>query len=123
MSNPWIYVYYDEEEHPIAEAQTITELSKKIHITPGTISVGLKNGSKKYGRMLNEYWVDVNEDLPMLDRGQTKSSVNVLMLLSNGKIKEGFYAYGLEKWLTIKGNIQKNVIGWKSYPVTNATDK
>ena len=43
-----IYIYYDEDDHPIAEASTMSGLARKIGVSPSAVCKGLRKKSKRY---------------------------------------------------------------------------
>lgn len=43
-----IYIYYDEDDHPVAEASTVSRLARKIGVSPSAVCKGLRKGSKRY---------------------------------------------------------------------------
>lgn len=43
-----IYTYYDEDDHPILEAPTPTELARKIGVTAQAVWDGLRRKSPRY---------------------------------------------------------------------------
>ena len=43
-----IIVYFDKDDHPIAEAESCHALAKKIGITPQAVSHGIHRGSERY---------------------------------------------------------------------------
>jgi len=43
-----IYIYYDEDDHPVAEAPTVSGLARKIGVSPSAVCKGLRKGSKRY---------------------------------------------------------------------------
>lgn len=43
-----LYTYYDKDDHPIAEADSIRKLANKIGVTFQTVSHGLHRGSVRY---------------------------------------------------------------------------
>ena len=46
-----LFIYYDKNEHPIAEGVSASELARKIGVTPGAVLHGLRRGSKRYGEI------------------------------------------------------------------------
>lgn len=49
-----LIVYYDKDDHPIAEGTSAHDLAKKLGITPQAVSHGLHRGSKRYGVIEDE---------------------------------------------------------------------
>lgn len=49
-----IFIYYDKDDHPIAEAGSAHELARKIGVTPGAVSHGIHRGSRRYMVMEDE---------------------------------------------------------------------
>lgn len=43
-----IIIYFDEDDHPIAEGNSCHDLARKLGITPQAVSHGLHRGSKRY---------------------------------------------------------------------------
>lgn len=43
-----IYIYYDKDDHPIAEASTVSGLARKIGVSPSAVCKGLRKGSQRY---------------------------------------------------------------------------
>lgn len=43
-----IYIYYDEDDHPVAEAPTMSGLARKIGVSPSAVCKGLRKGSERY---------------------------------------------------------------------------
>ena len=43
-----IYIYYDEDDHPVAEAPTVSGLARKLGISPSAVCKGLRKKSKRY---------------------------------------------------------------------------
>ena len=52
-----LFVYCDEDEHPIAEAETMTELAHKVGLTPNAVYNGFK---RKHSRTYVQ--IDTDED-------------------------------------------------------------
>lgn len=49
-----IYVCYDKDDHPIAEGSSMTDLDYKLGLSPGSVSKGLRRGSKRYAVLDDE---------------------------------------------------------------------
>ena len=43
-----LYTYYDKDDHPIAEAPTMSGLARKIGVSPSAVCKGLRKGSQRY---------------------------------------------------------------------------
>lgn len=43
-----IYIYYDKDDHPVAEAPTESQLARKIGVSPSAVCKGLRKGNKRY---------------------------------------------------------------------------
>ena len=43
-----IYIYYDEDDHPVVEAPTLSQLARKIGVSPSAVCKGLRKKSKRY---------------------------------------------------------------------------
>ena len=43
-----LIIYYDKDEHPIAEGVSASDLARKLGVTPGAVLHGLRRGSKRY---------------------------------------------------------------------------
>ena len=43
-----LYIYWDQDDHPVAEAESIHKLAVKIGVTPQAVSHGIHRGSKRY---------------------------------------------------------------------------
>lgn len=43
-----LYTYYDKDDHPVAEAPTVSGLARKIGVSPSAVYKGLRKGSKRY---------------------------------------------------------------------------
>ena len=43
-----LIICYDEDEHPITEGVSASDLARKLGVTPGAVLHGLRRGSKKY---------------------------------------------------------------------------
>ena len=55
-----VFVYYDKDDHPVAEGTSASDLARKIGVTPGAVLHGLRRGSKRYEQ------IDIDE----LDGGE-----------------------------------------------------
>lgn len=49
-----LIIYYDKDDHPIAEGTSAHDLARKLGITPQAVSHGLHRGSKRYGVIEDE---------------------------------------------------------------------
>lgn len=43
-----IYIYWDEDDHPVAEAPTESQLARKLGVSPAAVCKGLRKGSQRY---------------------------------------------------------------------------
>lgn len=43
-----VYVYFDKDDHPVAEGKSMADLAKKIGVRRSAICEGLKTGCRKY---------------------------------------------------------------------------
>jgi len=64
----------------------------------------------------SDEWVSVSDDLPMIERGRTYVSVDVIAKTGSGKEIHAFYDYGHEEWYKVGSgrHIGENVVAWKS---------
>lgn len=46
-----LYTYYDKDDHPIAEAPTVSGLARKIGVSPSAVCKGLRKGSRTTARI------------------------------------------------------------------------
>lgn len=49
-----IFIYFDKDDHPIAEGSSAHDLARKIGVTPGAVSHGIHRGSRRYMVMEEE---------------------------------------------------------------------
>lgn len=66
---------------------------------------------------MNAEWVDIEEDIPLLDRNYKRCSVAIDILLINGEIiQNGFATVDDEKFYAPNGNYipYKNIKGWRT---------
>ena len=43
-----LYTYYDKDDHPVAEAPTVSGLARKLGVSPSAVCKGLRKKSKRY---------------------------------------------------------------------------
>lgn len=43
-----VYIYFDKDDHPIAEGRSAHDLARKLGITPQAVSHGIHRGSDRY---------------------------------------------------------------------------
>lgn len=43
-----VFIYFDKNDHPIAEGKSAHDLARKLHITPQAVSHGIHRGSERY---------------------------------------------------------------------------
>lgn len=46
-----VIIYYDKDDHPIAEGTSAHDLARKLGVTPQAVSHGLHRGSRRYARV------------------------------------------------------------------------
>lgn len=58
-------------------------------------------------------WIDASKELPPKDEDYENLSIEVYMLLSDGNVVKGFYAYNYKKWFRNPDNAEMNVVEWR----------
>ena len=43
-----IFIYFDKDDHPVAEGSSAHDLARKIGVTAGAVSHGIHRGSRRY---------------------------------------------------------------------------
>ena len=48
MTMSKIIIYFDKDDHPVAEGKNYHDLARKLGITPAAVCFGVKRGSDRY---------------------------------------------------------------------------
>lgn len=65
--------------------------------------------------MIDE-WVDVTDDLPIIERGKSQVSVDVIAKTDNSEEIRAYYAHDSHEWYRADTSkrIKGNIVAWKS---------